>query len=647
MAAVPPSQPPDAELVNSAKSGNRHSFDQIVDRYFGLIYAVAYSRLRHRESAEDLAQEVFLRAYLNLDKVQQPDLIAGWLVRVAQHLAIDWIRQGNRRSKLIPMVPIDELVTDIPDTQEKNGRETMINLDQNQALQSALFRLPETQREMVLLHYAEGYSHRQIAKYLAIHPSNVGRQLRQALKSLQTSLQSILQETAPSFRPPRKVILRTLAIIGATAALSAKSKAALVTAAAGTSWIPAIIKSSSPGIIKTIISTLFSKQTLGLAGKGILVLAIGGGIFIGINKYLSAPPKSAGDKPVIMGVRRSLLPNDTKLAASVAGSGPAVAVSSGVLPSTENPALALLAKYQATQDKLQSFILKYEDAIERKDHYTSGPNMYLNGKQKRSFYRGELRSDGIRHGIQYNTWGELRDGFVPQETPRFFSLLWDGKVYIRYSIGTNQNNRGAYINTRKNEKWNKEIISIAYPGAMMIGYVQLNDSQRIDEILRQQQLLSVRTSQENINEVPCEVIDASGKYGKYTIWLDPQHDYQIAQMEVVRKEGDWTVDRPLEKGTFMRNTLKNVRFERIDDIWIPMEATIEESLTFPTGNYKYSIHHKLMSITLNPDFNALNAFVPNYIKDGTKVRFDKTGPNITYTWQNGAPVDKQGKKFEY
>jgi RNA polymerase sigma-70 factor (ECF subfamily) len=684
-------QPTDAELVNSAKSGNRKSFDQIVERYFGLVFAVAFSRLRHRESAEDLAQEVFLRAYLNLDKVQQSELIAGWLVRVTQNLAIDWIRQGNRKSKLITMVPLDEMTTDIPNTKEKNGREVMMNLDQNKALQSALFRLPEDQREMVLLHYTEGYSHREIAKYLSVHPSTVGRQLRQAVKSMQSSIVSILQDTAPSFRPHRKVMLQTIAIISATAVMSAQSKASLVTAAAGTTWIPVVVKSSSPSIIKIILNTLFNKQNLGLIGKGIAILAVGGVIYLGINKYLNKPSKFSGDKPAavaMIGSRASR--NSPGIATTTPTNQPFVAVARDInhqnnptesepaLPpnqpekdssiltpaptTTQYPittnntnqlhndaALSILDRYKATQDNLKSFALKYEDTIDRDDQYKSGPYVYLSGKRK-IYDQGELRSDGFRHSIQIYRWGQLGTKLVTQDSASFHSLLWDGKAYIRYSStepSSNSGNRDAFIGLQKKESWNEEIIVVAYSGSMLMGYIPFTNNGRVDTILRQQQIVSVRTRQEYINGFACDVIDAYGKYGTYTLWLDPQHDNHIAQMEVFRKEGDLVLDKPAEKGYYMRHTLKNVRFEKINERWVPMEATIEEQQTFPTGTIKYTLHHKRTSIILNPDFNATNAFIPTYIKNSTKLWIDKTGPRVNYTWQNGVPVDSQGKRFAY
>lgn len=63
-------RPEYAELLSAALEGNVRAFELLVERYFGTVYAIAYVRLKHRETAEDLTQEVFLRMFLYLEQIK-------------------------------------------------------------------------------------------------------------------------------------------------------------------------------------------------------------------------------------------------------------------------------------------------------------------------------------------------------------------------------------------------------------------------------------------------------------------------------------------------------------------------------------------------------------------------------------------------
>jgi RNA polymerase sigma-70 factor (ECF subfamily) len=83
----------DAERVAAVLAGNAEAFNALVERYFGTIYAIAYAHLGNREAAEDLTQEVFLRAYLHLASLDCASRFSAWLCRIARNLAADWLRR--------------------------------------------------------------------------------------------------------------------------------------------------------------------------------------------------------------------------------------------------------------------------------------------------------------------------------------------------------------------------------------------------------------------------------------------------------------------------------------------------------------------------------------------------------------------------
>ena len=139
----------------------------------------------------------------------------------------------------------------------------------------------------------------------------------------------------------------------------------------------------------------------------------------------------------------------------------------------------------------------------------------------------------------------------------------------------------------------------------------------------------------------CYVIDAKTKRGDYSLWIDPQHGYNIARMEVRRDKGDTIYEDRVVKVS-SRFVLKNVRFEQIGDTWVPMEGKIEQV----QDDKMVSLEHRRTQVLLNPDHSALCSFCADDIPDGTKViipgSFDQQ-----YTWQKGKAVTKNGENVEF
>lgn len=88
------SPPSDTALIEAVRAGDQSKFEALLERHFRLVYLIALARLRSPEIAEDLAQEVFLRAYLHLGELAEPAQFGPWVARVARNLAIDWLRRG-------------------------------------------------------------------------------------------------------------------------------------------------------------------------------------------------------------------------------------------------------------------------------------------------------------------------------------------------------------------------------------------------------------------------------------------------------------------------------------------------------------------------------------------------------------------------
>lgn len=272
-------------------------------------------------------------------------------------------------------------------------------------------------------------------------------------------------------------------------------------------------------------------------------------------------------------------------------------------------ALSLLAEYQNTQNKLRSFIAKGQSVIES------------NGKKTQT--SSEFRYDGDR--VNHSLY--LKDNITPYK-----SFLWDGKSFIEYRQSRKQKNSSVSI---KNSDSSKDMmIATEYKGAALMGFFD-GDAKRIDLILSKAGKILLRETTEQIGRSSCYVIDATTKQSQYTLWIDTEHSFNIAQLEIQKGSSN--------KGS--KFSLKNVQFKKINELWVPMEADIEQ---IRTGNGKTRTtkwHHNRTEMILSPDFEALKAFVSDDIQDGTRVSI--AGRSGKYIWQDGKPVEEASDNVKF
>src|SRR6188768_1015475 len=93
------------DLLTQAKAGDQAAFAALIRRHQNMVFSLALHMLRSRPAAEDLAQEVFLKLYRSLHRLESEAHVVSWLRRVASHRCIDEIRRRNHR----PEFPTDTL----------------------------------------------------------------------------------------------------------------------------------------------------------------------------------------------------------------------------------------------------------------------------------------------------------------------------------------------------------------------------------------------------------------------------------------------------------------------------------------------------------------------------------------------------------
>jgi RNA polymerase sigma-70 factor, ECF subfamily len=168
-----------AVLVTRAKRGERDAFEALVRAYLRPAYAVALAILGRPADAEDVAQEALVAAFQKIEACRDPKAFAAWLLQIARN------RAKNLRAKR----GLHERTSDA-DSDEREARDPVPfgEAGLRGSLVSALSKLPEAQREVVLLHDLEGWTHGEIGACVGIsetmsrqHLFNARRFLRKLL----------------------------------------------------------------------------------------------------------------------------------------------------------------------------------------------------------------------------------------------------------------------------------------------------------------------------------------------------------------------------------------------------------------------------------------------------------------------------------
>lgn len=168
----------DASLVKAALAGDRSAFGDLYDRYAPLVRAVCYGATRDLTHAQDLSQEVFLRAWRGLDRLAEPRRFGGWVMGIARQAGREWRRrQGRDRRRLTSLAGQD------PPAPQPDG-----DRDELDRLAAAIERLSERERLALHAYYLLEKSPQEAAGVLGLSRSGFYGLLQRARRSLEKML---------------------------------------------------------------------------------------------------------------------------------------------------------------------------------------------------------------------------------------------------------------------------------------------------------------------------------------------------------------------------------------------------------------------------------------------------------------------------
>lgn len=250
-------------LRRFARTGDAEAFSEIIRRHAGLVYGAAWRILADMDRASDVAQETFLQ--LTKDAAKVTGSLPGWLHRVATHKAIDLVRRDSSRKHRETRYAAGQ------PREVRSWREISPHVDEG------LNTLDTELREILVAHFLEGQSTRQIAGVRGISQATVSRRLEAGVATLRGrlrrrgllvaagTLSMLLGDRAVSAAPAcLKMELGKMALAGGQAA-------AVSAAGAGASNTWSVLQSTAEGVLTGIKTKLVAAAAVAAVGVGTVV----------------------------------------------------------------------------------------------------------------------------------------------------------------------------------------------------------------------------------------------------------------------------------------------------------------------------------------------------------------------------------------
>ncbi|UCF91298.1 MAG: RNA polymerase sigma factor [Desulfobacterales bacterium] len=187
------------ELVHKAREGNRYAFEQLVVRFQGEIYRMIYYRTRSRLDAEDLTQDVFMKAFDHISHIKEADRFRSWLFSIA----VNQVRDFQRKQRFRSLFKVSDDRADFERTEDQGREEPqaldhLLQKDFWRQVRLILDKLSRMEREVFLLRFFDHLNIKEISKVLKKNESTVKTHLYRALAKFkqESRLRQWLQEVS-------------------------------------------------------------------------------------------------------------------------------------------------------------------------------------------------------------------------------------------------------------------------------------------------------------------------------------------------------------------------------------------------------------------------------------------------------------------
>jgi RNA polymerase sigma-70 factor (ECF subfamily) len=186
----------DADVMLRVKTGDQSAFTYLVEKYRRPMVSFMYRMCHNPGTAEELAQEVFLRVYRSRGGYEATAKFSTWLYRIATNLAVNHARdtRHERPEKTVRLDEPDQETGTTPDLADGSltAEEQMLRRERLAAIRRKVEALPERQRLAVIMHKYQQMDYRQIAEVLKLSESGTKSLLFRAYETLREQLKEFI-----------------------------------------------------------------------------------------------------------------------------------------------------------------------------------------------------------------------------------------------------------------------------------------------------------------------------------------------------------------------------------------------------------------------------------------------------------------------
>lgn len=188
---------PDADVVVLAQQGREPAFRELIRRYERPVYSLIYRMVRDTAASEDLAQDAFIKVLNHLDKYRPEFKFSSWLFKIANNVAIDYLRRRQLDTVSMDGSPHAATATEVESTsfeladQGESPLDELASRELGAIIEQAIAKLRPEYRNCIMLRHVEGRSYEEIAATLDLPLGTVKTYIHRARHELREALEHL------------------------------------------------------------------------------------------------------------------------------------------------------------------------------------------------------------------------------------------------------------------------------------------------------------------------------------------------------------------------------------------------------------------------------------------------------------------------
>ena len=183
------SNKPDEYYIQQTLNGNVNDYAFLVEKYKHMVFTLTIRIVKNREEAEEVSQDVFVKAYKNLNNFKGESKFSTWIYKIAYYASLDVLKRNKRQISSENIDVIKE--RDLGNTDD--SLKHLYDKERKQIINDALLKLNEDERVIITLYYFEELPIKEISKVVDLSEDNIKIKLFRSRKKLAELLKNVIE----------------------------------------------------------------------------------------------------------------------------------------------------------------------------------------------------------------------------------------------------------------------------------------------------------------------------------------------------------------------------------------------------------------------------------------------------------------------